>query len=82
MKFYPIALLVLLVGFAVMSFNPVDKGMESESTMINIGLTDFKNKLDQLKTDTHQFSEDKISLEQLQESLKIQEILLKKSNFM
>lgn len=70
MKFYPIAILVLLVGFAVMSFNPVDKGMESESTMINIGLTDFKNKLDQLKTDTHQFSEDKISLEQLQESLK------------
>jgi cytochrome c peroxidase len=70
MKFYPIAILVLLIGFAVMSFNPVDKGMESESTMINIGLTDFKNKLDQLKTDTHQFSEDKISLEQLQESLK------------
>lgn len=70
MKFYPIAILVLLVGLAVMSFNPVDKGMESESTMINIGLTDFKNKLDQLKTDTHQFSEDKISLDQLQQSLK------------
>lgn len=70
MRFYPIAILVLLVGFAVMSFNPVEKGMESESTMINNGLTDFKNKLDQLKTDTHQFSEDKISLEELQESLK------------
>ncbi|MCA6066201.1 cytochrome-c peroxidase [Chryseobacterium sp. RG1] len=70
MKFYPIALLVLLAGFAVMSFNSVDKGVESESTMINIGLTDFKNKLNQLKTDTHQFSEDKISLDQLQQSLK------------
>jgi len=70
MRFYPFVIIVLLFGLAVMSFNPVDKGVESENTMINNGLADFKNKLDQLKTDAYQFSEDKISLEQLQESLK------------
>lgn len=70
MRFYPIAILVLLVGFAVMSFNPVDKGIEKENTMINNGLEDFRHTLDQLKKDAYQFSEDKISLQQLQESLK------------
>ncbi|KIC63086.1 cytochrome-c peroxidase [Chryseobacterium taiwanense] len=70
MRFYPIAILVLLVGFAVMSFNPVDKGIEKENTMINNGLEEFKHTLDQLKKDAYQFSEDKISLQQLQESLK------------
>ncbi len=70
MKFYPLAVIVLLIGFAVMSFNPVDKGIESENTMVNKGLVDFKSKLDRLKSDVYQFSEDKISLEQLQESLK------------
>jgi cytochrome c peroxidase len=70
MKFYPFAIIVLLVGLAVMSFNPVDKGVESENTMINKGLTDFKNKLDHLKSTVYQFSEDKISPEELQQSLK------------
>jgi cytochrome c peroxidase len=70
MKFYPFAIIVLLVGLAVMSFNSVDKGVESENTMINKGLTDFKNKLDHLKSTVYQFSEDKISPEELQQSLK------------
>ncbi len=70
MKFYSVPILILLLGFAVMSFNPVDKGVESENTMINNGLADFKDKLDHLKADAFLFSEDKISLEQLQESLK------------
>ncbi len=70
MKFYPLAIVILLIGFAVMSFNPVDKGMETENTVINKGLADFKNKLEQLKSDAHQFSEDNISLTDLQQSLK------------
>jgi len=70
MKFYPFAIIVLLVGLAVMSFNPVDKGIENENTIINKGLSDFKEKLDHLKSDVYQFSEDKISTEELQQSLK------------
>ncbi|WP_449398276.1 hypothetical protein [Chryseobacterium wanjuense] len=70
MKFYPLAIIFLLIGLAVMSFNPVYKGIETENTIVNKGLTDFKAKLDQLKSDVYQFSEDKISLKQLQESLK------------
>lgn len=53
-----------------MSFNPTYKGVETENSVVNKGLTDFKNKLDQLKSDAYQFSEDKISLEDLQKSLK------------
>ncbi|MCJ7935841.1 MAG: cytochrome-c peroxidase [Chryseobacterium sp.] len=69
MKFYPLLVGVLLIGFAVMSFNPVYKGKESENTFVNQGLSDFKLKLGQLKSDVYQFSEDKISLEELQKSL-------------
>lgn len=53
-----------------MSFNPVYKGVENENNVVNKGLADFKTKLDQLKSDVYQFSEEKIPLEQLQESLK------------
>lgn len=70
MKFYPLAAVVLLIGFAVMSFNPVYKGAETENTVINKGLADFKNRLEQLKSDTRQFSDDKISIEDLRQSLK------------
>lgn len=70
MKFYPLAVLIFLIGFAFMSFNPVDKGSETENTVINAGLTDFKNQLEQLKSDVRRFSEDKISLDELQQSLK------------
>jgi cytochrome c peroxidase len=70
MKFYPLILIFLFIGFAIMSFNPVYKGVENENNVVNKGLADFKTKLDQLKSDVYQFSEEKISLEQLQESLK------------
>jgi len=69
MRFYPLAIVVLLIGFAVMSFNPVDKGVKSEDTMINKGLTDFKTSLDRLKSDAYLFAEEKISLEDLQKTL-------------
>lgn len=69
MRSYPLLVVILLIGFAVMSFNPVYKGKENENTFINKGLTDFKGKLEQLKSDVYRFSEDKISLEELQKSL-------------
>jgi cytochrome c peroxidase len=69
MKFYPLLITVLLAGFAVMSFNPTDKGMKNDNTVVNAGLSDFKSKLEQLKSDVHQFSEDKITVEELRQSL-------------
>jgi len=71
MKSYSLAVIVLLIGFAGMSFNPRYKGAESENTVVNKGLSDFKSKLDSLKSDVYDFSEDKISLEKLQESLRM-----------
>lgn len=69
MRLYPLLAVIVLIGFAVMSFNPVDKGRENDNTFVNKGLSDFKNKLDQLKTDVYKFSEDQISIEELRNSL-------------
>jgi len=70
MRSYPLLIVILLIGFAIMSFNPTHKGTETENTFINRGLSDFKVNLDHLKSDAYQFSEDKISLEELQKTLK------------
>lgn len=69
MRSYPLLVIALLIGFAVMSFNPVYQGKKSENTFVNKGLTDFKMKLEQLKSDVDKFSEDRISLEELQKTL-------------
>lgn len=69
MRSYPLLIVILLIGFAIMSFNPVYKGVETENTAVNEGLADFKSKLERLKSDVYSFSEDKISLEELQKSL-------------
>lgn len=69
MKFYPLFIIAVLMGFAIMSFNPVYKGVENENTAINKGLSDFKNKLEQLKSDVYLFADEQISLEDLQKSL-------------
>ncbi|WP_228457036.1 cytochrome-c peroxidase [Chryseobacterium sp. LAM-KRS1] len=66
---YSLLLIILTFGFAIMSFNPTDKGTKNENTFINNGLTDFKNKLEQLKRDVYLFGDDKISLEDLQKSV-------------
>lgn len=70
MRFYPFAAILFLLVLSAMSFNPSDKGTKSENTFVNNGLSDFKNKLENLKSDAKSFSEDKISLEELQQSLK------------
>ncbi|MEY8759957.1 cytochrome-c peroxidase [Chryseobacterium tongliaoense] len=70
MRYSSLCIIVVLIGFAVMSFNPPYKGIVNENTVVNKGLTDFKNKLEQLKTNVDQFAEDKIPLEELQKSLR------------
>lgn len=69
MRLYPLLAVIVLIGFAVMSFNPVDKGEENENTFVNKGLSDFKNRLDQLKSDVYKFSDDQITIEELRNSL-------------
>lgn len=70
MRFYSFTAVLFLLVFSAMSFNPVDQGVKSEDTFVNKGLSEFKNKLENLKSDAKSFSEDKISLEELQQSLK------------
>lgn len=70
MKFYPLAVIFVLLGFAVMSFNPSHKGFKNENSAILEGLTDFKTRLSKLKSDAYGFSENKITLEDLQKTLR------------
>lgn len=70
MKFYPLAVIFVLLGFAVMSFNPSHKGFKNKNSAILEGLTDFKTRLSQLKSDAYGFSENKIALEDLQKTLR------------
>ncbi|MDF2931963.1 MAG: cytochrome-c peroxidase [Chryseobacterium sp.] len=67
---YPLLLLIVFIGIAAMSFNPVDKGSETEETFVSKGLFNFKNHLENLKSDVYLFKEDKITVEKLQLSLK------------
>jgi len=69
MRLYPLLAVIVLIGFAVMSFNPVYKGKENENTFVNKALSDFKNRLERLKSDVYKFSEDQITVEELQNSL-------------
>ncbi|WP_300346244.1 cytochrome c peroxidase [Chryseobacterium sp.] len=67
---YPLLLLIVFIGIAAMSFNPVDKGSETEETFVRKGLFNFKNHLENLKSDVYLFKEDKITVKKLQLSLK------------
>lgn len=53
-----------------MSFNHTDKGLKIENTFINKGLTDFKIELEYLKNDAELFSENKITVEKLRETIR------------
>lgn len=70
MKSFLLLVLALVIGFAVMSFNPTDKGFKTENTVVNNGLKNFKSNIENLRSDVYLFSEDKISLQKLQNSLK------------
>ncbi|ASW73827.1 cytochrome C peroxidase [Chryseobacterium piperi] len=70
MRYTLLVIIILFISSTIMSFNPTDKGIENENTMINKGLADFKSKLEQLKTDVYQFDDNHLSLEDLQASLR------------
>lgn len=70
MKLSSLLIVALLMGFAAMSFNSVDKGSRTENTVINQGLKNFKDRLEHLKSDVYLFQEGEISIENLQISLK------------
>lgn len=53
-----------------MSFNSVDQGMKNDNRFINRGLRDFKIELEYLKNDVDLYSQEKISLEKLQQTLR------------
>ncbi|MFL9833415.1 cytochrome-c peroxidase [Chryseobacterium terrae] len=53
-----------------MSFNSVDKGVKNDNKFINRGLRDFKIELEYLKNDVELYSQEKISLEKLQQTLR------------
>lgn len=53
-----------------MSFNSVDQGVKNDNKFINIGLRDFKIELEYLKNDVDLYSQEKISLEKLQQTLR------------
>lgn len=67
---YPLLIIIAFIGISAMSFNPVDKGSETEKTFVSIGLLNFKNHLENLKSDVYLFKENKISIEKLQLSLR------------
>ncbi|MCU7616434.1 cytochrome-c peroxidase [Chryseobacterium sp. PBS4-4] len=69
-RYYPLFILIVFIGISAMSFNPVDKGLQNEKTFVSLGLLNFKNHLENLKSDVYLFKEDKISVEKLQLSLK------------
>ncbi|OBW40706.1 Cytochrome c551 peroxidase precursor [Chryseobacterium sp. MOF25P] len=53
-----------------MSFNPVNKGVKNDNKFINRGLRDFKIELEYLKNDVELYSQERISLEKLQQTLR------------
>lgn len=53
-----------------MSFNSVDEGVQNDNKFINRGLRDFKIELEYLKNDVELYSQEKISLEKLQQTLR------------
>ncbi|WP_404986821.1 cytochrome-c peroxidase [Chryseobacterium sp. M5] len=53
-----------------MSFNSVDQGVKNDNKFINRGLRDFKIELEYLKNDVELYSQEKISLEKLQQTLR------------
>ncbi len=67
---YLFLLVITGIGIAAMSFNTVDRGSESEKTFVDAGLFNFKNHLEILKSDVYLYKEDKITIKELQASLR------------
>lgn len=67
---YLLLLISCVFIFFAASFKPVDKGTHNDSRFINRGLRNFKIELEYLKNDAELFSQRKITLEKLQETLR------------
>ena len=70
MRYYLLLLIPCAFIFSVMSFNSVDEGVQNDNKFINRGLRDFKIELEYLKNDVELYSQEKISLEKLQQTLR------------
>ncbi|AZA60847.1 cytochrome-c peroxidase [Chryseobacterium indoltheticum] len=70
MRYYLLLLIPCALIFSVMSFNSVDEGVQNDNEFINRGLRDFKIELEYLKNDVELYSQEKISLEKLQQTLR------------
>jgi len=69
-RYYLLLLIPCAFIFSVMSFNSVDEGVQNDNKFINRGLRDFKIELEYLKNDVELYSQEKISLEKLQQTLR------------
>jgi len=69
-RYYLLLLIPCAFIFSVMSFNSVDQGVKNDNKFINRGLRDFKIELEYLKNDVELYSQEKISLEKLQQTLR------------
>lgn len=67
---YLLLLIPCVFIFFATSFDTVDKGNLNDSRFINTGLKNFKIELEYLKNDAEMYSQGKISLEKLQETLR------------
>lgn len=70
MKIKLLFVFAVIFLFAALSFKKTDSGNPYESKGIYKGLTQFKIKLETLKTDVEKFNADKISSKELQNSLR------------
>ncbi|SUX46090.1 Cytochrome c551 peroxidase precursor [Chryseobacterium indoltheticum] len=70
MRYYLLLLIPCAFIFSVMSFNSVDEGVQNDNKFINRGLRDFQIELEYLKNDVELYSQEKISLEKLQQTLR------------
>lgn len=70
MRYYLLLLIPCVFIFSAMSFNPVNKGVKNDNNFINRGLREFKIELEYLKNDVELYSQEKISLEKLQQTLR------------
>ncbi|KQS92348.1 cytochrome c peroxidase [Chryseobacterium sp. Leaf394] len=70
MRSYFILIPAILIVLFSMSFNDADKGLKTENTYINQGLTNFKIELEYLKNDAELFSEKRITVGKLRETIR------------
>ena len=69
MKPYLLLVAAILLGFAIMSFNPTNKQYKTENITVKIGLNKLKSKIADLKKAAYLFQEGKNSVENMKLSI-------------